>query len=62
MKSTELIGLGLIFLAMWFYCFGFSFVQALDCSIPDIELNGIRLLGVYVIMVIHVIGEKWKAC
>ena len=45
MEKAELVGLGVIFLTMWFYGFGYVFVQALDCSIPDIELTGIRLTG-----------------
>ena len=44
-KFTELIGLCLILLTMCFYGFGYVFVQALDSAIPDIELNGIRLIG-----------------
>ncbi len=39
------IGIGAIFLASWLYGFGYLFVQALGDSIPDIELNALRLMG-----------------
>ena len=45
MDLQELSGIAFLLVDVWMYGFGFVFVQALDMSIPEIELNALRLLG-----------------
>ncbi len=45
MDLSEFGGIAVLVVMVWMYGFGTAFVQGLDKSIPEIELNAMRILG-----------------
>ncbi len=45
MDLNELGGIFILFVGVWMYGLGYVSVQALDKTIPEFELNALRLLG-----------------